>query len=183
MFMFVVSLLAMSIAGLYAQIVKAILALCLSQQIALGQQFLQWHSYAYAFSCSAAGQSMSAASPVAIHVDDLNLSAELRSASSFKSGMFMGTANGTARRLLITYINPGDTVAGYSATDIGSQFSKLMLREHMKYSRVNAGSLVQYVYDGTQISTMTFAGLPMAAGGDVDVDDGAVAIVSDVTCH
>lgn len=179
MFMFTFSVLTISIVGLFFQIVSAITAYFLSQQLALGEQMLKWHSIAFEYSCTSAGVGLPDLSPIS--KADVGRSGELVGSYNWNTVIFEnGTYNGVNRRMLVTYVLPTEKPNGFSVTDLARQIQKVTIKQHYRFGRVSGHTVKFTVFDSGVPTTIDIAGLPSATP---DVVDNSVVLVSDATCN
>jgi hypothetical protein len=177
MFMFVFSVITISIVGLFFQIVSALTAYFLSQQVGLGEQMLKWHSMAYSYSCGA-GSSKSALTNDTIVQSEVPRATEIAGTYPWKSVLFSGTYNGTAvSRMLVTYVLPTERPSGFSHNDVARQLTRVTMRQFYRFGRVTGGTIGFTSYDAGVPATISIGGLPGA------VVDSSVALVSTAVCN
>ncbi len=178
MFMFAFSVITISVVGLFFQIVSAITAYFLSQQLSLGEQILKWHSIAFANSCS-----ISKADGVAITDDDFGARGPevagqcAVSGCAWRTEFFTGTyQNPPSVRMIITYVLPTDKPSGFSINDLARQLTKVTMKHNYRFNRASGNAVTFVTYNDGAPSPITISGLPVA------VEDGSVVLVSDASC-
>jgi hypothetical protein len=176
MFMFTFSVITISIVGLFFQIVTALTAYFLSQQLALGEQMLKWHSLAFEYSCTTAGL----AEPIgtAITTSDFGARAtELGGSYVWNTVFFNGTYAAAPRRMIVTYVTPAEKPNGFTVADVARQLSKVTNKQLYHFNRSVAGQTVNFTtYDGGVANTISIGDLPPA------VVPNSVVLVTDATC-
>lgn len=175
--MFTFSVITISIVGLFFQIVTALTAYLLAQQLGLGQQMMKWHSIAFQYSCTAAGLALTPPPDIPITKANVGRTTELAGMYSWNTILFSGTYGGTTRRMIVTYVTPGEKPSGFSAADVSRQILKITGKQHYTYSRANGGNVNFITYDSGTPYTVAITGLPGA------VVDNSVVLVSDATCN
>ncbi len=175
MYMFTFSVLTISIVGLFFQIVSAMTAYFLSQQLALGEQMLKWHSIAFGYSCSS--PAIIALTSGTITKADVGRTTELAGMYDWNTEIFSGTYNGLSRRLIVTYATPTERPSGFSTTDVARQLLKVTAKQHYRFGRVSGGTVGFTTYDAGTPATISIAGLPAS------VVDNSVVLVSDAACN
>lgn len=183
MFMFTFSVITISIVGLFFQIVQAMTAYLLAQQLSLGEQMFKWHAAIYGNSCASlvskvSGDTVIASELPAPYSTDYATICPSVGACTWHSQFFTGTYNGAAStRLLITYIGPTEKPSGYSAAVVAQQLNKITLKQHYHFNRVSGGSITFTTYDSSNPggNSITITGLPAV--------DNSVALVSDARCN
>lgn len=171
MFMFAFSVLTISIVGLFFQIVSAVTAYFLSQQLSLGQQMLKWHSIAFEYSCS------NPSATGAVTKADVGRTDELAGQYNWTSEIFTGTYASASKRLIVTYATPDERPSGFSTTDVARQLQKVTGKLHYRFGRVSGGNVGFSTFDAGIPYTITIGGLPAT------VVDNSVVLVSDSTCN
>ncbi|MBY0427795.1 MAG: hypothetical protein K2Q32_01090 [Alphaproteobacteria bacterium] len=175
--MFTFSVLTISIVGLFFQIVSAITAYFLSQQLSLGEQMLKWHAIAYSYSCSNIGATGTVDKAI-VGAADPTRQSELAGLWNWKTEIFNGTYNAKPSvRMVVTYVLSGDKPSGFSAADVSRQLLKITTKQHYRYGRVVSGAVKFTTYDAGTPYSIDITGLPGA------VTDNAVVLVSDATCN
>ena len=175
MFMFTFSVITISVVGLFFQIVSAITAYFLSQQLSLGEQMLKWHSIAFEYSCSSPAVIAITSGPIT--KADVGRTTELAGLYNWNTEIFSGTYNGAARRMIVTYATPTEKPSGFSSTDVSRQLVKVTGKQHYRFGRVSGGAVTFTTYDGGTPYPIPITGLPAA------VVDNSVVLVSDSNCN
>jgi hypothetical protein len=181
MFMFTFSVLAISIVGLFFQIVSAVTAYFLSLQLSLGEQMLKWHSIAFAYSCTTAGLALPAGSMIT--KADVDRTSELAGLYNWHTEIFDGTYNGKPNvRMIVTYVTPTEKPSGFSAADVARQLLRVTSKQHYRFGRANGGAVGFTTYDDNPRNpTIQITGLPTTPSPGVV--DNSVVLVSDSTCN
>ncbi len=183
MFMFTFSVITISIVGLFFQIVSAITAYFMSQQVGLGEQMLKWHSIAFADKCS-----MTKADGEAITDADFDTrAAEVAGqcgvgGCTWHTEFFTGTYDSAPARMIVTYVRPDDRPSGFSASDVARQLQKVTIKQRYRFSRASGGATQFTTYDsstGVPPHSIPITGMPFTSG---KVVDNSVVLVSDATC-
>lgn len=183
MFMFTFSVITISIVGLFFQIVQAMTAYLLAQQLSLGEQMLKWHAAVYSNSCAAliakaSGDTVIASELPTPYSTDYATICPSVAACTWHSQFFTGTYNGAAsNRLLVTYVGPTEQPSGYSAAVVAQQLNKITLKQRYHFNRVSGGSINFTTFDSSNPggNVITITGLP--------APDNSVALVSDARCN
>jgi hypothetical protein len=137
MFMFVFSVVLMSVVGLFMQVINALVIYFVGLQLAMGQQFIAWHSMATEYACAAAPLP-----PLPINTSDSSVEDGIRDVRPSYAGatwdtvIFDGTYGGSSTQIVLSYIDPGKTYAGFSGAEATRQFRTAFSAQTHQYSPI-----------------------------------------------
>jgi hypothetical protein len=180
MFMLAFSVVLISIIGLFMQVTNALVLHFVGLQIAMGQQFMAWHSMAADYTCSAP------LPPLPIDSSDTSVADGIRdmrgsyTGSTWDTVIFDGTYGGSSTPVVLSYIDPARTYSGYTGAEAARQFRMAFSGGTHVYSPVfsngpdNAMNIL-ITSEGSSY-TIVVSGIPST------VPVNAVGMVSAVTC-
>jgi hypothetical protein len=193
MFMFVFSVILISLVGLFLQVVQALAMTFSLQQIGVGEQVRIWHNMVYDYACQGG---LNPAQTITMNeADPLGHAATVRAAVKkmredegvnysnmidWDSIIFQTSYGGaTSVRTVVTWVDPtrsSTSYGGVSPQEVGRQLRKTARRNHM-FGRVNGGEIHLHVKDRDLeqdiVISVSGTGIP----------EGADALVSAADCQ
>jgi hypothetical protein len=180
MFMLAFSVVLISIIGLFMQVTNALVLHFVGMQVAMGQQFIAWHSMAADYACSAPLPALPVDSSDSGIADGIRGMRDSYTGATWDTVYFDGSYGGSSTPIVLSYIDPGRTYSGYTGAEAARQFRTAFAETTHRYSMVfnNGADNAMNIIITSQGSSYTIlvSGIP----GTVPVN--ALGMISAVTC-
>ncbi|HVY13093.1 MAG TPA: hypothetical protein VHB73_05975 [Alphaproteobacteria bacterium] len=178
MFMFVFAVILISIVGLFFQVINALTLYLASHQMGVGQQMFAWQNLAMDYACATAIPPGTAPSFGTVYADtetDATIKTGINDIRPEYTGVkwntviFDGKYGTSDSHLVLSYISPSGTMAGYSVGEIKRQFLLAFKNNDYTFSEVMGGSMSVNVYAaGGAPASVQITGIPSTVADHVN---------------